>query len=40
MVQNHQTELAIEEALQKAGFAPVLVVMQNDSLTVNAGRGS
>lgn len=37
MVQNHQTELAIEEALQKAGFAPVLVVMQNDSLTVNAG---
>ena len=27
----------LEEALQKAGFAPVLVVMQNDSLTVNAG---
>ena len=37
MIQNHQTELAIEEALQKAGFVPALVIMQNDSLTVNVG---
>lgn len=37
MVQNHQTELAVEEALQKAGFVKALVIMQNDSLTVNAG---
>ena len=37
MVQNHQTELAIEEALQKAGYLPALVIMQNDSLTINVG---
>ena len=37
MIQNHQTELAIEEALQKAGFVPALVIMQNDSLTVTVG---
>lgn len=35
MVENHQTELAIEEALIQAGFSPCLVVMQNDALTVN-----
>ena len=33
----HQTELAIEEALQKAGYLPALVIMQNDSLTINVG---
>ena len=32
-----QTELAIEEALQKAGYLPALVIMQNDSLTINVG---
>lgn len=37
MVQNHQTELAIEEALQKAGYLPALVIMQSDSLTINVG---
>lgn len=35
MVENHQTELAIEEALTQAGFRPCFVVMQNDALTVN-----
>ena len=35
LVENHQTELAIEEALIGAGFAPRLVVMQGDSITVS-----
>lgn len=35
MVKNHQTELAIEEALQAAGYSPCLVVMQGDAITVN-----
>ncbi len=34
MVGWHQTELALEEALVSAGFAPCLVLMQNDALTV------
>lgn len=35
MVENHQTELAIEEALLEAGYSPCLVVMQSDAITVN-----
>ncbi len=34
MVAAHQGELAIEEALKAAGFAPCLVVLQNGALTV------
>jgi len=34
MVENHQTELAIEEALLSAGFSPCLVVVQGDAITV------
>lgn len=37
MVAGHQTELALEEALTQAGFSPVLVIFQNDALTVNVG---
>lgn len=35
LVENHQTELAIEEALIAAGFSPRLVVMQGDAITVS-----
>ena len=35
LVENHQTELAIEEALIGAGFSPRLVVMQGDAITVS-----
>lgn len=34
MVEQHQMELGVEEALTNAGFAPCLVLMQNDALTV------
>ena len=34
MIADHQSELALEEALQQAGFSPVLVLMQNGALTV------
>lgn len=34
MVEQHQLELGLEEALTNAGFAPCLVLMQNDALTV------
>lgn len=34
MIQQHQLELGLEEALTNAGFAPCLVLMQNDALTV------
>ena len=34
MIQQHQLELGLEEALINAGFAPCLVLMQNDALTV------
>lgn len=34
MVELHQMELGVEEALTNAGFAPCLVLMQNDALTV------
>ena len=34
MIDQHQLELGLEEALTNAGFAPCLVLMQNDALTV------
>ena len=34
MVEEHQCETAIEEALKRAGHAPVLVLCQNGALTV------
>lgn len=34
MILQHQTELGLEEALVHAGFAPCLVLMQNDALTI------
>lgn len=34
MVESHQTELAIEEALTEAGFSPCLVLLQNGAMTV------
>ena len=34
MIEQHQLELGLEEALINAGFAPCLVLMQNDALTV------
>ena len=34
MVQQHQTELGLEELLSNAGFAPCMVLIQNDALTV------
>ncbi len=34
LVSDHQSEIGIEEALQSAGFDPVLVLMQYGSLTV------
>lgn len=37
MIANHTTELAVEEALLHAGFAPCLAVLQNDALTVSVG---
>ena len=34
MTQEHQCEIAIEEALMQAGYLPVLVLYQNGALTV------
>lgn len=34
MVEGHQTELAIDEALSAAGFSPCLTLLQNGALTV------
>lgn len=34
MIRQHQLELGLEEALVSAGFAPCLVLMQNDALTI------
>lgn len=34
MISNHQSELALEEALQQAGFSPSLVLVQGNALTV------
>ena len=34
MIGEHQAEMAIEEALRQAGYAPKLVLMQNNALTV------
>ena len=34
LVADHQTELGLEDALQRAGFAPCLALMQNGALTV------
>ncbi len=34
LVGDHQTELGLEDALQKAGFAPCVVLLQNGALTV------
>ncbi|MBE5815963.1 MAG: SpoIIIAH-like family protein [Clostridiales bacterium] len=34
MIRQHQLELGLEQALVSAGFAPCLVLMQNDALTV------
>lgn len=34
MIRQHQMELGLEEALVHAGFAPCLVLMQNDALTI------
>lgn len=34
MTQQHQMELSLEEMLTHAGFAPCMVLMQNDALTV------
>lgn len=37
MVAGHQTELGLNEALEKAGFDPCMVLLQNDALTVTVG---
>lgn len=34
MIRQHQMELGLEEVLVNAGFAPCLVLMQNDALTI------
>lgn len=34
MVSDHQSEIAVEEALRGAGYQPVLVLLQNGALTV------
>lgn len=34
MISEHQSELAVEEALHQAGLEPVLVLVQNGALTV------
>ena len=34
LLRDHQTELAVEEALEAAGYAPRLVLMQNNALTI------
>ncbi len=39
LVAQHQTELALEAALAGAGYAPALVICQNESLTVMLASG-
>ena len=34
MIADHQSELAVEEALNKAGYSTALVLLQNNALTV------
>jgi len=34
LVNDHQNEIAVEEALRGAGYQPVLVLLQNGALTV------
>ena len=34
LIAEHQTELAVEEALEAVGYAPELVLMQNNALTI------
>jgi len=40
MIDDHQSELAVEEALHQAGFAPALVLVQNGALTVMLSAAS
>jgi len=40
MIGDHQSELAVEEALHQAGFAPALVLVQNGALTVMLSAAS
>ncbi|MDD3336501.1 MAG: SpoIIIAH-like family protein [Eubacteriales bacterium] len=37
LIENHQIELGVEEALTKAGFDPCMVLVQNDAMTVAVG---
>ena len=39
MIGDHQSELAVEEALHQAGFDPVLVLLQNGALTIMVSSG-
>ena len=40
MLSEHQSELALEEALYQAGFSPALVLVQNSALTVMVSAAS
>ncbi len=40
LVDSHQAEIAVEEALRKAGYAPALVLVQNGAMTVLLEPGS